>query len=305
VRPPTVAVAGNINGDIVYSLDRLPHLGETLLARGLTVGPGGKASNESVALARLGATPRLVGSVGDDAIGTMVLERLCAAGVDTAHVVRQPGGTTGIATVLVDNKAENAIVTNLGANMSMQPGDLPSFDGCDALLLTLGLPGPVLLAACRAARVARMLVVVDTTPLSSRVLPPALASADVLSANAVETAQLTGLEPADDAGITECCRRLHALGGARVVLKLGKDGAATYDGDVFGRVSSPQVDAVDPTGAGDAFMAGLVVRLLEGDKLEDAARFACAVGALATLGRGAQAGWTTLDDVIRLLGAEG
>ncbi len=297
---PIVAVAGNINGDVTYAVDRMPLIGETMLARELMVGPGGKASNESVALTRLGVTPRLIGNVGQDAIGDMVLGWLREAGVDTAHVARCAGVATGMATVIVDRGAENAIVTHLGANLSMQPDDLPSLEGCGALLMTLGLPLEVLVAAAERARALGIPVFVDTTPLRTNGIPPELAAADVLSCNAIEAELLTGVAPDEDA-VDDCCRALHALGGARVVLKLGARGAAVFEGERVERVAAPRVEAVDPTGAGDAFMAGLTFRLLDGDPLAEAARFACAVGAAATLGPGAQGGWTSLDDVTRLL----
>lgn len=283
----TVAVAGNVNADVSYEVDRLPLPGETRLARGLQVGPGGKAGNGSVAVARLGATARAISSIGDDPLGGIALRALEAAGVDTGWIVRRPGTQTGVATVFVAPPGEeNAIVTHLGANLLMAPGDVPALDGCDAMLLTLGLPEPALLACVMAARSAGAMTIVDATPLRVPALPRELTDVDVLSANRVEARQLTG-ETVPEAQVAG----LHQLGARAVVIKLGPDGALWSDGTRTGRAEAPLVEAVDPTGAGDAFMGALAVRLCSGADLPDAVAFACRIGAHATRATGAQGAW--------------
>jgi len=299
---PVIAVAGNVNADLSYDVERLPRPGETLLASGLRVGPGGKAGNGAVAIARLGARARVVSSVGDDPLGVLALDALQAAVVDIDWIVRRPGETTGVATVFVAPVGqENAIVTHLGANLLMAPEEIPALDGCDALLMTLGLPRPALAACAEAGRRAGALVLVDATPLRELPLPRAFTAVDLLSANRVEAATLAGMEAVEDESeIDAAISALHALGARRVVLKLGAGGAAWSDGRARGRAAAPAVEAVDPTGAGDAFMGALAVRLASGDTLPAATAFACLVGALATTARGAQGGWDSLDDVHRL-----
>jgi ribokinase len=299
---PTVAVIGNLNADLSCGVERLPSPGETLLAHSLGVGPGGKAGNASVAVAKLGAIPRLIGGVGADPLGEMVLSALARAGVSTAEVTRRSGAATGVAVVLVAPAGEeNAIVTHLGANLEMTPDEVPGLDGCDGLLMTLGLPADVLTAAAEAARAAEIPLIVDATPLRKLPLDRALTEVSLLSANRVEARQLTGLPASADP--LDTCFALHSLGAQHAVLKLGADGAVWSDGTTSGWVPAPPVTAVDPTGAGDAFMAALAVRWLSGEPLGAATRFACATGALATTGRGAQAGWSTLRDVEALAAA--
>jgi ribokinase len=299
---PVIAVAGNVNADLSYDVARLPQPGETLLADGLRLGPGGKAANGAVAIARLGATARIISSVGGDPLGALALEALHAAGVDTGWIVRRPAETTGVATVFVAPVGqENAIVTHLGANLLMAAGEIPALDGCHALLMTLGLPPAALVACAAAARRAGAAVLVDATPLRELPLRTEFTVVDLLSANRVEAAALAGLAAVEsDAQIDAAIGALHALGARQVVLKLGAGGAAWSDGNDRGRAAAPAVEAIDPTGAGDAFMGALAVRLASGDGLADATAFACLVGALATTARGAQGGWDTLDDVHRL-----
>jgi ribokinase len=91
-----------------------------------------------------------------------------------------------------------------------------------------------------------------------------------------------------------------ALAGAgprSVVVTLGADGAVVADGDGTAAVPSPETDAVDTTGAGDAFTAALCLRLARGDALRDAARYAARAGAAAVRGRGAQSSFPAPDDL--------
>jgi ribokinase len=301
--PARIAVAGNINADIVCRVPRLPLPGETLLAEALALGPGGKAANAAVALARLGAQPLLIGSVGEDPLGSLVLAALQREGVSSEQVVRHPDALTGMASVFVVPRGENAIVTHLGANVAMTGWELPDLQGCGALLMTLGLPRDVLLALAAGARAAGTKIVLDTTPLRGLPLSAELLAVDVLSANRIEAEQLTGrvIESCARSDALRCCEELCALGATAAVLKLGAEGAVWVQGSRHGFAAAPVVDAVDPTGAGDAFMAGLTLRLVQGAELSAAVQFACQLGALSTTGPGAQGGWATLTDVQRFL----
>jgi ribokinase len=300
-----IAVAGNINADITCWLSRPPLPGETLLAEEFELGPGGKAANAAVALARLGAQLLLIGSVGEDPLGSLVLAALEREGVASDGVVRHADALTGVASVFVAAHGENAIVTHLGANLSMSARELPDLEGCGALLMTLGLPRGVLLALAARARAAGARIVLDATPLRGLPLPAELLAVDVLSANRVEAEQLIGraIESLDGDDVRSACAELCALGAESAVLKLGKAGAVWMEGSRQGHVAAPEVEVVDPTGAGDAFMAALTLRLVAGMSLPAAVEFACLVGALSTTGRGAQGGWTTLADVRRFAAA--
>lgn len=283
-----IAVLGNVNADVSYDAGRLPRPGETLLARSMVLGAGGKAGNASVALAKLGATPRLIGCVGTDALGDLALGALTAAGVDTAHVARTSAAPTGVATVLILEDGENAIVTQLGANVRLRPADVAAIDGCAGLLVTLGVPREAVLAAIAAARAAGVRVIVDATPLRDLPLPREITAVDLLSANRVEAEELTGAPLIDPAA---ACAALHALGATNVVLKLGAEGAMWSDGHATGHVPAAPVDVVDPTGAGDAFMAALAAEWLAGGTLDAATARACEIGARVAGARGAQGAW--------------
>ncbi|MET3919952.1 sugar/nucleoside kinase (ribokinase family) [Arthrobacter sp. UYEF20] len=121
-RLPAVTVVGSINLDIIATTDRLPTAGETIGGGVLQQQPGGKGANQAVAAARLGGSARMIGAVGDDAQGRLMVESLSGAGVDTTGVAVLDGGATGTALIVVDRDGENQIVVCPGANSRFSLG---------------------------------------------------------------------------------------------------------------------------------------------------------------------------------------
>lgn len=294
-------VVGSANADLVVGVDRRPAAGETVLGSDLAVHPGGKGANQAVAAARLGARTALLARVGDDAHGRLLLESQRSAGVDTTGVL-VGGAPTGVALITVDPSGDNSIVVSPGANARLTPEDIRA-------------AGP-LLCASRVVSV-QLEIPLDTVAETARVLPsgtrlvlnpsppaplPAevLAACDPLVVNEHEARSILGR----DAGTTpeSWAQALTALGPRSVVITLGAGGALAADtrtGD-FVRVPSPAVDAVDTTGAGDAFTAALAWRLGLGEELPEAAAFAVRVGAAAVTKEGAQASFPTAEEVFAL-----
>jgi ribokinase len=280
--PPSIAVVGSVNLDLVASVSRLPRPGETLTGAELQYIPGGKGANQAVAAARLGAEVRFVGAVGEDDFGRRAVSELRAAGVDLTglQVVQAP---TGIALILVDDGGENQIVVMPGANHALAPAGV-EVGAPDALVCQLEIQDDAIEAGLR--RTPDAFFCLNAAP--ARAVPSAvLERADLIVANSLE---------------------LEALGsspmGALFAVTLGAEGALLLeDGEEVARAVPPSVDAVDGTAAGDAFTACLVVSLLEGRDREDALRRACAAGAIAASRPGAQPSLPTAAEVDEILAA--
>jgi len=144
---PAIAVVGSINLDLVARAERLPRPGETLTDATFERIPGGKGANQALAAARLGASVRLVGAVGDDPFADEALVLLREGGVDLEGVRRVPD-TTGVALILVGGDGENEIVVAPGANRSVAAGDV---SGADAVLCQLEIPVETVAVAARQA----------------------------------------------------------------------------------------------------------------------------------------------------------
>ena len=268
---PSLSVVGSTNLDLVAHVERFPRPGETLTDAEFARHPGGKGANQAVAAARLGAEVRFVGAVGTDSFAEEALAGLVEAGCEL--VVRTVDGPTGVALIYVDDEGENVIVVAPGANAAVEPGDAEVVEG-DAVLCQLEIPLGTIAAAARAAG----FFCLNAAP--ARPVPEELVRrADLVVVNRYELEAL----PATP--------RLTAL-------TLGAEGAVLLeDGGEAARAAAPRVDAVDGTGAGDAFTACLVVSMLEGRPREEALARACKAGALAASRAGAQPSLPTAEEV--------
>jgi ribokinase len=290
-------VVGSANADLVVGVERRPGAGETVLGSDLAVHPGGKGANQAVAAARLGARTALLARVGDDAHGRMLLDSQRAAGVDTAGVLRG-GAPTGVALITVDPSGDNSIVVSPGANARLTPQDVKAAAG-------LLRASRVVSAQLEIPLETVVEVVRDLAPGSRFVLNPSpprplpdevVAACDPLIVNEHEAKVILGDTVTGDTP-QDWARALLARGPRSVVVTLGGEGALVATRDATTRIAPVTVDAVDTTGAGDAFTAALAFGLGAGMTLEAAAAYAARVGALAVTRRGAQDSYPTAEEV--------
>ncbi|PJM94710.1 ribokinase [Streptomyces sp. CB01373] len=290
-------VVGSANADLVIGVERRPAAGETVLGSDLSVHPGGKGANQAAAAARLGARTALLARVGDDAHGRLLLDAQREAGVDPAGVL-VGGAPTGVALITVDPSGDNSIVVSPGANGRLTPEDVRA---AGALLRAsrvvsaqLEIPLETVVEAVRNLAPGSRFVLNPSPP---RPLPRELLKAcDPLIVNEHEAKVILGGPEAGDTP-ESWARGLLALGPRSVVITLGGEGALVASAEGSARVPSVKVDAVDTTGAGDAFTAALAWRLGAGATLEEAAAYAARVGAIAVTRRGAQESYPTAAEV--------
>jgi len=305
-------VLGDCNPDVlVLGDDVIPAFGQQeKLVGSICMVIGGSAAITAVAAARLGLSVALVAAVGADRPGEFMLDQLAAEGVDTSAVVIRDGTPTGM-TVALSQGGDRAILTALGAVVSLTAADVPAallarsrhVHASSYFLLEDSL-GPGLAAVLAAARAAGATTSLDTNwdpagRWGDERLSAAIAQADVLLPNEAEALLLAGTRLSGEAGLDAAAGALTAA-GPRLVVKLGERGALCADGPVRQRVSLPPVPPVDATGAGDCFDAGLIAGLLGGLALPEAAALGCAVGALSTGAPGGTAGAPDMPAAARL-----
>ena len=281
-----IVVVGSLNLDFVVPVPHHPAPGDTVLGGDHRRHCGGKGANQAVAAARLGRSVAMIGRVGDDDSGRTLTSALEADGVDIAHVRVDPDAPTGIALIAVDRSGENAIVVSPGANARLTPSDVseaPPLAHASVVLMQLEVP---LDSVARAAEAASGTVVLNPAP--ARALPPELLhSVDVLVPNRGELAALTGgSEPRDLDAVIASARLLE--GPSAVVVTLGAEGAALVTPEDALHLPAFDVEAVDTTGAGDAFCGALADALVRGEDLPAAARWATATAACSVTRAGAQ-----------------
>jgi ribokinase len=293
-----IVVVGSVGIDFVAVATRLPKVGETVLAtRPLHIGPGGKGFNQAVGVARLGGDVRFATKTGRGDLGTQARTFLEAEGL-MGPLVGGSEADNQVALIFVDDVGRNMISVTPGASADVTPADVADLglNPGDILLAQLEIPIDTVAAAAAAAGEAGATVVLNPAPASP--LPAELLQrVDVATPNETELALLTGMPTATTTDVVAAAERLLELGVHDVVATVGNKGAIHVNRSGSATYPSVLVDAVDSTGAGDAFNAGLVVGLSRGDDLATAIRLACRCGAYCVTKLGVLDGLASSDEL--------
>ena len=284
---------------LVRPVDDVPW-GTLALVDDVVLRGGGCALNTASALVRLGVPATVAGKVGADGFGDFLLGLLDERGVGRDGVVRDPSTPTSASVALVSGAGERTFLHMVGASARLRAEEV------DAALLAAascvhvagalvleeldGEPTAALLAAARGrGAVTSLDTVHDASGRWSRI-EPSLPHLDLVLPGIAEGRAISGAE--DPASVAAWFR---GRGVGIVALKMGADGCYVAGDEFEGHVPAPHVHAVDGTGAGDAFAAGFLAAHLAARPLEEAARVACAAGALATTAVGGYDGLAGLD----------
>jgi len=287
-----IVVVGSINLDLVVGADRIPQVGETILGNSFSTFFGGKGANQAVAIAKLGYPVSMVGNVGNDAFGTQVRKGLVDVGVYTTYV-NTVDGTSGIALITTGQRGENNIVVVPGANGHLTPNLLEKaatiLERAGFLLAQLEIPLETVEYLAQFAERHNIPLMLDPAP--ARELPETLLrKVSWITPNETEAEELlTAGTGNGDQGSYAAADWLLACGVKNVLLKLGSRGCVIAQaGRLKRHVPAFSVNAVDTTGAGDAFNAGFAVGLMRGASVAQSAVFASAVAAISVTRPGAQ-----------------
>ena len=293
-----VFVVGSINQDFVLKVERRPKPGETVTDAVLSTHNGGKGANQAAAAALLGASVVLLGRVGDDGFGGALVQALEEKGVDTALVEPAPDSSTGTAFITVTEDGENAITVAPGANRRLTPEDVDAARGAigeaAVLVVQMEVPRECMARAVEVAGGAGTRAVLNLAP-PFEVPRAVLGGLDPLVVNEHEAAFLLGEGVEGSEAALAAASDLLALGPRSAVVTVGADGAVFAGEGDAGHVPAPEVEVVDTTGAGDAFVGALALRLARGDALREAVGYAVRAGAAAVTKEGAQGALPTPD----------
>ena len=278
--------AGILFADVVGSpIERAPEAGELVPAERIHLSLGGCASNAALDLARLGVQVGVAGCVGEDVFGQYIADTLARGGVDTAGLARVGGINTACTMIVNVRGQDRRFVSSVGANARMTVEHIPDAWLREAKVFYLGgylmLPGletAAMADVLRRARAAGCKTVVDVvhigSPNSMDALAKILPETDVFLPNDDEAVALTGRQ--------EVCAQadiFRKMGAASVVVTQGERGCVLVSQNVRLRAGVYPTEFVGGTGSGDAFDAGFIMGLLQGEAPDGCIRWGAALGA--------------------------
>lgn len=285
-----IVVFGSINVDLVFRVDALPRAGETALTESCTIHPGGKGANTAVAAARAGGETAMVGRVGRDRFAEHALSAMRASGVGLS-CVGESQRPTGCASIWIDRLGENAIVVGSGANRDVAASQVPDslLGGGTLVALQMEVPPAENWSLVHRAKHAGARVLLNLAP-AQPVPMHTLNEVDVLVVNEAEALAISGFLQLPAEHPPDTARVLAGRYGMTCIVTLGRNGAVACSPGAGWRVPALPVDAVDTTGAGDAFCGGLAAALDQDMDIETALRYASVGAGIACTFEGAQAG---------------
>jgi sugar/nucleoside kinase (ribokinase family) len=293
-----IAMGVHVLDTLVRPVESIPEGQGGQLVEEIRVTAAGSAGGTALTLAKLGASVRSAGAIGDDPLGDQLVTLLERDGVDTSLLVRREGVQTSASVLPIRPNGDRPAFHVIGANATYGPDDAPWDEIAGATHLHLG--GPEFMGGEAAARIlshARENEVVtsadilaDGDPGLLEWIGDALPQLDYLLPNREQVLGFTG---ADD--VVEGCRALVDRGVGCVAASCGAEGVVVVDADSDETVPAFEVDVVDTTGCGDAFSAGFLRGLSLDRGRRDAAVLGCAAAALVAQGLGSDHGDFDLD----------
>jgi ribokinase len=278
-----VVVFGSFVADLTSRSRGLPQPGQTILGNSFSMGPGGKGSNQAVAAHRAGANVTLVTKIGKDVFGKMALDK--QEGMNTSYILEDETRETGAALIMVDEtSAQNKIVVVSGACNNITNQNVERcrtlIEKADILLLQQEINMDAQHKVIKIAHEAGVRIVLNPAP-AAPIPDDILAMVDIVTPNETEAKTLTGIEVNNEQDACKASRVFFEKGVRQVVITMGYMGAFATDGNRSELVKRLEVEAIDTTGAGDAFNGGFVMALAEDRDLFTALRYGNVTGALS------------------------
>lgn len=284
-----------------------PEHGRLLVVDEMGIGLGGCAANTGLSLLKLGVNTAIIGKVGADGFGEYVINTLQEGGAAVEGVIRDTRPGTSATMIAIDPAGERTFLHYPGANGRLQLAEV-NFDlitqarifHCAGALVMPGFDGAPMAEALRRARAAGVITALDTVYNDDSgwltTLEPCLRETDIFLPSIGEAEKLTG---ATDPEVM--AERLLACGVKTVGIKMGEQGSYVRSADEAHWVPAYPIEALDGTGAGDAYVAGFLQGVLKGWPLLQTARFANAVGGLCATALGTTAGIRSFADTVAYL----
>ena len=299
------AVIGATIVDVVTYVEVAPKYGGTVRAADFHIACGGKGANQAIAAKRLGADILMVSAVGDDLFGAMALENYRRNGLDTRRIVTVPKVANGAVMIIVEKTGQYRSMYYHGASDFLTPENIllaaDELKTCGLFVIQLEIPLETVYAAVEFAKENNIPVVLNPSPLEEKIALEKVSTCEFLVLNETELKILTGLPVDSREEIRAAAGKLLACGLKNIVLTLGSRGSMWFAAGVEEFVPTLGVEAVDSTGAGDAFTGCFVKNYAAGEKIRDAIELASKYAALSVTRKGTQDSYPTAAEFEKFL----
>lgn len=294
-----VLVIGSLNMDFDVYTSRRPAPGETVMGQSMKMVPGGKGANQAYALARMKVKTSMIGAVGDDPFGRMLVQNLKTAGVDTSGI-RLSDRETGKAFIEIDGQGQNYITVIAGANHDLDESllldHIDLFEQADAVVMQLEIPFPIVQQAAKLCHQKGKLFILDPAPAMRDIPADFFPLVDIAKPNETELSVLTGMPTGSREEIVRAAQKLHALGVRNVMVTLGGQGTLLLQESGMREFPAYPVKAVDTTAAGDCFLASFISQF-DGRDFAPAIDFGAKAASIAVTRPGAQSSIPDYEEV--------
>ena len=285
-----IFVFGIFAVDISFYVDKKVKPGETIIAKGSNVGPGGKASNQAISAKKLGGNTTLITRLGNDNFYSYANTIWGKEKLSTSVKIDRTL-PTGMAGIFIDDKTgENSVIVHPGASAQLSINDFNSqkskMQRGDIFLTQFEQSSDTTFSVLKEARKLGMITIFNPAPFG-KINKKVYQSCEIITPNETEAEQITDIPLKGKRDVQKAINKIRDLGVEKVIITLGKKGAAFFDGDEitfcpgknFGKV-------IDTTGAGDCFNGALASALSFGKDLKQSVEFSCAAAGLSVLKRG-------------------
>jgi ribokinase len=288
---PRIAVVGSANVDLTTFTSQFPKPGQTIFGEKFDLGFGGKGANQAVAARLCGAEVFMVARVGSDLFGPATIENFRKQGIDPTHVKQVEGLSSGVAPIFVEPNGQNRILVVKGANDALRPADVDAaaemLKTVDCIVLQFEIPLETVYHTIRFAQRNGIRCIVNPAP-AQPIEMAALNGLDYFVPNESEAEAISGraVKTLEDA--KRCAENFVSRGIRRVIITLGANGSLLAGAEGCEHIAPFRVNAIDSSGAGDAFIGAFAVFLGEGVAEKEAVRRANLYAGLSTTGIGTQ-----------------
>jgi ribokinase len=286
-----IVVVGSANIDLTTFTNQFPKPGETIFGQKFDLGFGGKGANQAVAARLCGAEVFMVARVGSDLFGPATIENFRKQGIDPTHVKQVEGLSSGVAPIFVDPNGQNRILVVKGANDALKAADVDAaaetLKSADCIVLQFEIPVETVYYTIAFARKHGIRCILNPAPAQSVDLA-ALKDLDYFVPNETEAETIAGTPVRNVEDAKKVAAQLVSSGIRRVIITLGANGSLLAGREGSEHVPPFAVNAIDSTGAGDAFIGSFAVFLGEGVPEREAVRRANLYAGLSTTGVGTQ-----------------